>query len=203
MTTKNAARRGIPTTYAGTRFRSRLEARYAAFFDVLGWSWIYEPFDTDNWIPDFLVQGPGPFLVEVGPVQAWSEYHVKAEKALAAFPNRRGQGTTEDRVDAAVFPDLRLTLIVGTYPVVEIADHYPAIAAGLLTSDGRYAGTGAAAWVRCEVCGDPAVLHIDGVYRLLPCGHWSDSSPWVDEVSLRRAWNQASTPTQWRGGRGA
>ncbi|MEA2669684.1 MAG: hypothetical protein QOJ33_2618, partial [Chloroflexota bacterium] len=29
----------IPTTYDGVNFRSRLEAKWAAFFDLLGWRW--------------------------------------------------------------------------------------------------------------------------------------------------------------------
>lgn len=33
----------IETTYAGCRFRSRLEARWAVFFDALGLAWKYEP----------------------------------------------------------------------------------------------------------------------------------------------------------------
>jgi hypothetical protein len=33
----------IVTEYAGARFRSRLEARWAAFFDLCGWRWEYEP----------------------------------------------------------------------------------------------------------------------------------------------------------------
>ena len=48
--------RGIPTAYAGVRFRSRLEARVAAFFDQLSLSWDYEPsLDLAGWIPDFYV----------------------------------------------------------------------------------------------------------------------------------------------------
>jgi hypothetical protein len=47
-----------PTTYAGVRFRSRLEARWAAFFDLAGWRWEYEPIDLDGWSPDFLVTIP-------------------------------------------------------------------------------------------------------------------------------------------------
>lgn len=35
----------VPTTYGGVRFRSRLEARWAAFYDLLGWRWDYEPLD--------------------------------------------------------------------------------------------------------------------------------------------------------------
>lgn len=48
----------IPTRYNGVLFRSRLEARYAAFFDLAGWAWEYEPFDLPGWVPDFLVTFP-------------------------------------------------------------------------------------------------------------------------------------------------
>jgi hypothetical protein len=48
----------IPTTYAGVRFRSRLEARWAATFDLLGWEWAYEPYDLNGWIPDFVLTLP-------------------------------------------------------------------------------------------------------------------------------------------------
>lgn len=50
----------IQTTYAGCRFRSRLEARWAVFFDELGIAWTYEPqgyevgYDaTRPYLPDF------------------------------------------------------------------------------------------------------------------------------------------------------
>ena len=49
--------KAIPTTYRGIRFRSRLEARWGAFFDSMGWAWAYEPVDLDGWIPDFEVHG--------------------------------------------------------------------------------------------------------------------------------------------------
>lgn len=45
----------IPTRYAGVRFRSRLEARFAAFFDLVGWQWSYEAVDLRGYIPDFIV----------------------------------------------------------------------------------------------------------------------------------------------------
>lgn len=78
-------RSGIPTTFRGTNFRSRLEARWAAFFDLVGWSWIYEPMDLGGWIPDFLVDidGAHPFLVEVGPCITGDDLIAKAEKAIA------------------------------------------------------------------------------------------------------------------------
>lgn len=52
----------IETEYAGHRFRSRLEARWAVFFDKLGVKWLYEPqgyelgngerYLPDFWLPD-------------------------------------------------------------------------------------------------------------------------------------------------------
>jgi hypothetical protein len=52
----------IPTRYAGCHFRSRLEARWAVFFDTLGCRWEYEPqgFNLPNtgpYLPDFWVEG--------------------------------------------------------------------------------------------------------------------------------------------------
>ena len=60
--------KAIPTTYAGVNFRSRLEARWAAFFDLCGWKWDYEPFDLDGWAPDFLLKGKIKALIEVKPI---------------------------------------------------------------------------------------------------------------------------------------
>lgn len=58
----------IPTTYNGVNFRSRLEAKWAAFFDLAGWRWNYEPIDLNRWIPDFVLHGAdGKVLVEVKP----------------------------------------------------------------------------------------------------------------------------------------
>ena len=65
--------------------RSRLEARWACFFDYLGWRWEYEPIDLPcvdlpgarggasggarGWVPDFSLVVPGvqPMLVECKP----------------------------------------------------------------------------------------------------------------------------------------
>ncbi len=51
----------IETTYSGIRFRSRLEARFAVFFDVLGLPYNYEPdkYQTQHgrYIPDFFIPG--------------------------------------------------------------------------------------------------------------------------------------------------
>ena len=62
----------IETTYRGCRFRSRLEARWAVFFQTLGLKWEYEPegfqLTSGDWyLPDFrvgLVNGPTWFEVK-------------------------------------------------------------------------------------------------------------------------------------------
>lgn len=52
--------KAIGTRYAGRRFRSRLEARYAVLFDALGLDWDYEPegFETPfgRYLPDFFIR---------------------------------------------------------------------------------------------------------------------------------------------------
>lgn len=64
--------KAIPTLYNGTWFRSRLEARWAAFFDFAEWRWTYEPVDTSNYAPDFMLAFKRPLFVEVKPL-TWSD----------------------------------------------------------------------------------------------------------------------------------
>lgn len=80
---------GIPTTYRGIEFRSRLEAAWAVFFDLLRWDWEYEPEDRDGWIPDFaLIGSAGRTLAEVKPFytlkEAEAHYVSKIEPASLA-----------------------------------------------------------------------------------------------------------------------
>lgn len=57
---------GIPTLFAGVRFRSRQEAKWASFLTALKLRWDYEPCDLDGYIPDFDVRfGKQPLLLEV------------------------------------------------------------------------------------------------------------------------------------------
>jgi hypothetical protein len=52
----------LETDYAGHKFRSRLEARWAMFFDAIGVKWEYEPegyklSDGECYLPDFWLPG--------------------------------------------------------------------------------------------------------------------------------------------------
>jgi hypothetical protein len=53
-----------PTKYKHTLFRSRLEARRAAFFDLISWEWEYEPVDFEGCTPDFRVHQPSAYTGE-------------------------------------------------------------------------------------------------------------------------------------------
>ena len=73
----------IETRYAGCRFRSRLEARWAVFFDAMGIPWESEPqgftlSDGRNYLPDFLLPQCG----------TWVEVKGSAERLDASLMER-------------------------------------------------------------------------------------------------------------------
>jgi len=60
--------RPLETSYRGYRFRSRLEARWAVYFDAMNWKWEYEPEGYDLgeagcYLPDFFLP----------PLDSWAE----------------------------------------------------------------------------------------------------------------------------------
>ncbi len=104
--------KAIPTTYAGVQFRSRHEARWAAFFDLAGWKWDYEPFDLDGWAPDFMLKGRVKALVEVKPTD------FSAEES-AAYRQARAQAAKSYRIASMSEPPHRYEiLVVGNGPFV-------------------------------------------------------------------------------------
>jgi hypothetical protein len=89
----------IETRYAGCRFRSRLEARWAVFFDTLGIRWEYEPQGfmipcalgaSTPYLPDFLLMDCGTW-VEVKGSEADLDHDLMARAAVhlpgASVPN--------------------------------------------------------------------------------------------------------------------
>jgi hypothetical protein len=78
MTTATAI--ALPTTYRGTTFRSRLEARWAVFFDTLGVRWEYEPegftLPSGNYLPDFRLPGLNMFA-EIKPERVDDPRHAE------------------------------------------------------------------------------------------------------------------------------
>lgn len=73
----------MPAVYNGLVFKTRLEAKWAAFFDLAGWTWWANPAPLGDWQPDFKVSFPcghsecGPahvLLVAVLPVSSIEEF---------------------------------------------------------------------------------------------------------------------------------
>ncbi|KEA07498.1 hypothetical protein [Rhizobium rhizogenes] len=94
--------KAIPTTYNHVQFRSRLEARWAAFFDLCGWTWDYEPFDLDGWAPDFMLKGKVKALIEVKPINfsGSEEASIRQAKAHAAKAFRTARSVIREAREA-------------------------------------------------------------------------------------------------------
>lgn len=118
----------IPTVYRGRRYRSRLEARWAAFFDLLGWQHEYEPCDLGTWSPDFALWGSEPewrTLVEIKPIDHWCR--VTARKISDAV----------NIIDPA--HQAEQLLLLGSQPIFGfVGDKFQHDALGWLGSPGLY-----------------------------------------------------------------
>lgn len=65
----------IETWYKSILFRSKLEAKWAFFFDNIGIKWEYEPLPINNYLPDFFIYGAeGIIIVEVKPYIRFDEF---------------------------------------------------------------------------------------------------------------------------------
>ncbi|MEU8035692.1 hypothetical protein [Streptosporangium sp. NPDC049078] len=109
----------IETRYAGCRFRSRLEARWAVFFDHLGIAWEYEPqgfiVDGTPYLPDFWLPETKTWVEVKGDEESFQEH-------AALYAKAAGSGALPDTTDAEC--STRGLLILGPIPRVE-AEQYP------------------------------------------------------------------------------
>lgn len=174
---------GIPTLYRGMRFRSRLEAKWAVFFDRLGWRWTYEPFDLRGYIPDFVLHMHKPLLVEVKP-------------DIDAASLR----THVDKIDASGWADE--ALVVGVRPI----DFKTYRFAGLLRDQGDWKE---GVIFICKQCKGWSLCHTHGSFACRACGAGDGHDVrhhWVHGIRDGRVaqgidshWASASNAVQWRG----
>ena len=101
----------IETEYGGIRFRSRLEARWAVFFDAQKWRWEYEPegyaiggvrYLPDFWMPtldqfwevkpESLIDDTPAFAKAIEKAAALAEGTAKTVCVSLGFPYRDAQG---------------------------------------------------------------------------------------------------------------
>jgi len=106
----------IPTVYKGRSYRSRLEARWAAFFDHLGIKHEYEPFDLGGWSPDFLL----PELETLVEVKPLSEFDADVWAKMVAACQKRGLLTDKKVLGGLLMTRLAPTHIKTANGAVEI-----------------------------------------------------------------------------------
>lgn len=185
--------RSIPTTHAGTNFRSRLEARWAALFDLLEWKWTYEPMDADGYIPDFLVTvGVCKVLVEVGPCLGYDDYVAKSEKLFA-------MDTTLPRFVVGVEPEVHFAPD-DWYPRMGLSNAKPAMNGGWKQCEGcgkvTWAGMRQPPWK----CGDP-FCDFGGTHycQTKGCRGWVAFGAKDNATGfLNSLWREAGNRVQWK-----
>lgn len=177
---KRATPRGIPTEYRGTTYRSRIEARWAAFFDLAGWRYDYEPIDLDGYIPDFILLAPrGPILVEVKS----SAYASELEHAQA-------------KIDASGWADE--AIIVGQSP--RLAESLGDDVFGWIREplDGHEPCWALARAVMCGHNHIGGFSSYDHTWRNRMCSCDQNKLEDWNQGHLEHLWSQASNSTQWR-----
>lgn len=191
---------GIETTYRHVRFRSRLEATWAAMFDALDWRWEYEPVDLDGYVPDFVLMFPaGPVLVEVKPRFSTEEL------ATACGPKICASGWTTTNANPAmavgaswnVQPSDYAELCAGAiWQVFAGADDDPDDDGCRLEAD--YWSD--AHWFRCHACHEVSVFHCHGWWTCLRCGAYAADNlrQAVSAFWLEMLWSEARNGTRWR-----
>jgi hypothetical protein len=174
----------IPTEYNCTRFRSRLEARWAAWFDLVGWRWDYEPTDMHGWCPDFVIYGAlGHIFVEVKPEPIAEVF--KADGSIW------GKAIDERHIYS------NHVLLLGLGPVVmpiglaigycNDPDLFDSNCVGLALGQRAHQGT---------LLG---YAHRDSGWYDRVTGYPGDQSPACDQKAAIEAWARAGTAVQWRG----
>ncbi len=178
----------IETLYKGYRFRSRLEARWAVFFDTLGIRWEYEKegfalgdagwYLPDFWLPDY-------------------EYWIEIKGAQITKPDQRKVAALARLSGQPVF------VFVGNIgvPILEWHDDRVVLAEGssalVATSDRRLWGHSGMCvmWVGCPTC---LALDIVGTlpdgtctHSLPPCACPAPQEVMADTPALVRAYDAA------------
>ena len=179
----------IPTRYNGIQFRSRLEAKWAAFFDLLEWQYEYEPIDLDGYIPDFILTSfKQPLLVEVKPVLQFNEFIQYADKL-----ERCGWKKEMLIVGATIAFNLRYTT-------------FHAIPIGLLAEMGGTWGSecfwdsGCLFWCNNWHYG---LIHDTASFHCRVCGLYNGGALPGEELSkvyVRNEWCKAGNEVQWQAG---
>lgn len=182
----------IETRYKGLTFRSRLEATWAAFFDLWGWEglWKYEPIDLNGYIPDFIMDFPwAPLLIEVKPAVALKELWDHADKI-----EKSGWKHDALIVGAGLFrgEDNDWQQVSGLLSQKDFWDVEQPQDIGWCWGNGIV--------FRCLRCGLPSVHHADHSWNCYICGAYEGNAHIGPLASNETGplWAKAHTLTRWR-----
>lgn len=154
--------KAIPTEYDGVRFRSRLEARHAMFFDAhkIGWEYEVEGLDLGGrwYLPDFWLPDSRTYLEVKGPLKERTDLVKLAQ----------------DRIDAETggFAELDHVLFV-------VSDETGRMTVGNQPNEPVY-------WSKCRecLCWYPMVLCAGWTCRA--CGFYSGDHTYTESVERAR-----------------
>ena len=187
----------IPTRYGGINFRSRLEARWAAMFDMLGWPYEYEPYDLPGWIPDFLIPARTEILIEVKPFTHFEEFDTG--KIISAL-EKSGKDKWESKIEV---------LLLGC-TVADATTFDGQMRLGWLSQSKGTHDPGEAPY--CPYFGEAVLLHFEEappgkqwglIHGDMSYGDRMGNGSWKnrarDSLELSRLfWNEAGNRVQWK-----
>lgn len=172
--------KAIETLYGDVMFKSRLEARWAAFFDLMGWQWTYEPIDLDGWIPDFQLGVIGG-LVEVKPFLRPGDWQAMIADIARALQNH-------DMKPRVLLLGVSPMAIVGDYVSIGWMLEYHGEWMLDTAVVGRYGPGGP---MGCHANSNDWTCFVSGVHHGGTTAYFGG-----DEVGAN--WRKASNVTQWR-----
>jgi len=178
-------RAGVPTTYKGIIFRSRLEARWAVFMDRIQWDWQYEPIDLSGYIPDFIVHFKrAKLLLEVKPALDYEELEPAGRKVALSGWNRD-------------------YLVVGSRPFALAGDPLHRSFGRLYLwdreSDDGWQPADHAMAVRCDGCRLTSMRHASAEWFCVACGT-REPREYLTDVhhdEIDDLWADAGNEIQW------
>lgn len=186
--------KAIETRYKGYRFRSRLEARWAVFFDSMGFDWEYEPEgfvleDGTYYLPDFLVHtktyNDSEFWVEVKPKELTIEEIKKCE--LLSKGTNKGVVLAIGVPDNIIYEEIWYNEETREFGKTGIEFEYRKF--GIYINDGKYG---------CEpnlTCG----VRIESILsaRGVRFEHGEDTEGYVEMFAVRGDFRNFSQIAQW------
>lgn len=173
--------RGIETVYAGIKFRSRAEARWAAFFDNCGWRWRYEPIDLEGYIPDFIIGFAKPTIVEI------KGHALCVEQLRDSMPKLEATSWEGDAI------------VLGANPLWDDPKALNPIIGIISERDGMGWNWGDCLVHRCAICTKISVHHDHGSWRCRVSGCYEGNRyiGGIEAAELNERWARASNTTRW------